>query len=91
MTQTSPSTALEIVLAYHRAWTSGDVDRAMDRVADDVVCRAPGANLIGKGAYREYLASFAPTLTGLTDVANFADANRVALFSTHTRPPPAPS
>lgn len=72
--------ALEIVLDYHRAWTSGDVDRAMTHVADDAVCRAPGGDLVGKDAYRGYLAGFAPNVTGLTDVASFADADRVALF-----------
>jgi ketosteroid isomerase-like protein len=80
MTQTSGSTALDTVLAYHRAWTSGDLDQAMTRVADDIVCRAPGGDLIGKDAYRGYLADFVPSLTGLTDVASFADADRVALF-----------
>jgi len=52
----------------------------MDRVAEDVVCRAPGEDLAGKDAYREYLASFAPALTGLADAATFAEEDRVALF-----------
>lgn len=77
MTQTS---ALEIVQDYHRAWTSGDVDRAMTWVADDIVCRVPGENLTGREAYRGYLAGFAPALTGLADIASFADGDRVALF-----------
>lgn len=80
MTQTSSVTALETVLAYHRAWTSGDIDLAMTRVADDIVCRAPGEDLVGKDAYRAYLAGFAPSLTGLSDIASFADGDRVALF-----------
>lgn len=77
MTQTS---AIEIVQDYHRAWTSGDVDQAMTWVADDIICRAPGDDLTGKEAYREFLASFAPALTGLADIASFADGDRVALF-----------
>lgn len=80
MTQPSASTALETVLDYHRAWTSGDLDRAMTRVADDIVCHAPDGDLIGKDAYRGYLAGFVPNLTGLTDVASFADGGHVALF-----------
>lgn len=80
MTQTSASAGLEIVLAYHRAWTSGDLDEAMTRVADDIVCRAPGVDLVGKDSYRAYLADFVPNVTGLTDVASFADADHVALF-----------
>lgn len=58
MTQTSCSTALGIVLDYHRAWTSDDIDHAMTLVVDDVVCRAPGGDLVGKEAYRRL--SFAP-------------------------------
>lgn len=80
MTQTSGSTALDTVLDYHRAWTAGDVDQAMTRVADDIVCHAPGGDLVGKDAYRGFLAGFAPHLTGLSDVASFVDGDRVALF-----------
>lgn len=80
MTQTNDATALEAVLAYHRAWTAGDVDGAMTWVADDIFCRAPGGDLVGKDAYRAFLAGFAPRLTGLTDIATFEDGDRVALF-----------
>lgn len=73
-------TPLDTVLAYHRAWTSGDVDAAMAHVAEDATCRAPGGDLAGKPAYRGYLAGFAPNLTGLTEVASLADGDRVALF-----------
>ncbi|SED89097.1 nuclear transport factor 2 family protein [Ruania alba] len=72
--------AEEIVHDYHQAWTSGDVDRAMTHVADEIVCRAPGIDLRGKEAYREFIASFAPSLTGIADIAAFADGDRVALF-----------
>ena len=77
---TRPS-AYEIVQDYHRAWTSGDIDRAMTLVADDIVCRAPGEDLTGKDAYRAFIGGFAPALTGLADIAGFADGERrVALF-----------
>ena len=80
MTAPSRTSALETVLDYHRAWTSGDIDRAMTRVAEDIVCRAPGQDLVGKDAYRAFLADFTPSLTGLTDVASLADDNHVMLF-----------
>lgn len=81
MTETEPrSTALETVLAYHQAWTSGDIDGAMADVADDIVCRAPGGDITGKDAYGGFLAGFAPNLTGLSDVATFVDGDHVALF-----------
>lgn len=72
--------AYQTVHDYHRAWTSGDIDRAMDRVADDIVCRAPGVDLTGKDTYRDFIAGFAPALTGLADIADFTDEDRVALF-----------
>lgn len=72
--------ALDIVLEYHRAWTSGNIDQAMTHVSDDIVCHAPGEDLTGGEAWRAYLAGFAPNLTGLTDVAHFADNDHVALF-----------
>jgi len=77
MAQTS---AYEIVQDYHRAWTIGDIDRAMAQVADDIICRAPGADLTGKEAYREFIAGFVPALTGLSDIASFTDGDRVSLF-----------
>lgn len=70
----------EIVRRYHRAWTSGDVDGAMTHVAEDITCRAPGGDLAGKEAYRAFIAGFAPALTGVADIAAFADGDRVALF-----------
>ncbi|SJM69019.1 nuclear transport factor 2 family protein [Gulosibacter sp. 10] len=73
-------TPFEIVQQYHRAWTGGDVEGAMRLVADDIVCRAPGADLAGKDAYREFIGGFAPMLTGIGDIAGFADGDRVALF-----------
>lgn len=74
------STAVDIVKRYHRAWTSGDIDQAMEFVADDITCRAPAGDLTGKDAYRAFLAGFAPRLTGIEDIAEFTDGDRVALF-----------
>lgn len=74
------ATAYETVQKYHRSWTSGDVDTAMSYVADHITCRAPGVDLDGKDAYREFIGGFAPTLTGIEDIAEFADENSVALF-----------
>ena len=73
-------TAYDIVQKYHRAWTSGDIDTAMSYVADDVACRAPGVDLDGKDAYRAFIGGFAPMLTGIGDIAEFVDGDRVALF-----------
>lgn len=72
--------ALESALAYHRAWTSGDLDGAMAHVADDIVCRAPGAEITGKDGYHAFLSGFQKMMTGLTDVAAFGDDEHVVLF-----------
>lgn len=74
------NTAYDIVKNYHRAWTSGDVEGAMGYVADEITCRAPGVDLDGKDAYREFIGGFAPMLTGIGNIAEFADGDRVALF-----------
>jgi len=73
-------TAHELVKRYHQAWTTGKVDEAMSYVADDITCRAPGADLDGKEAYHRFIAGFAPTLTAIGEIAEFTDGNRVALF-----------
>ena len=77
MTQTS---AHKIVHDFHRAWTSGDVERAMAWVAEDVVCRAPGVDLTGKEEYRQFIAGFLPALSAVADIADFCEKDHVALF-----------
>ena len=37
--------ALDVALAYHDAWTSKDLDRAMTYIADDIVCDAPAGRI----------------------------------------------
>jgi ketosteroid isomerase-like protein len=54
MTDTT-SPALRIALAYHRAWTSHDLDTAMNYIADDIVCDAPAGRLLGAEAYRGFM------------------------------------
>jgi len=80
VTSTPHSTALETASAYHRAWTSGDLDGAFAYVADDITCRAPGGDITGKEAYRSYLGGFSQMMTGLTDVAAFGEDEHALLF-----------
>lgn len=78
-----PSTDREpsaVVDSYHRAWTSGAVDEAMTYLADDVRCHAPDENVGTKEAWREYLASFVPMLTGAPEHTRMIDGERVALW-----------
>ena len=51
--------AYDIVKKYHHAWTSGDVEQAMECVADDIICHAPGGDLEGKDVYQEFIGAFA--------------------------------
>lgn len=74
------SPALKTALAYHQAWTGGDLEGAMTYVADDIVCHAPDGDITGKEAYYTYLHGFAQIMTGLTDVASLGDEERVMLF-----------
>lgn len=74
------NTAYDVVKKYHHAWTSGDIDSAMTYVADDITCRAPGIDLDGKVAYQEFIGGFAPMLTGIEEIGEFIDGDKVALF-----------
>lgn len=71
---------LSTVEAYHRAWTSGDVDHALTYVSNDVRCFAPDANVTTKDDWRGYLTSFVPMLTGTPEHTRMTDGNRVALW-----------
>lgn len=72
--------ALSIVEAYHQAWTGGDVDRALTYVSDDVRCFAPDEKVTTKGDWHDYLAGFAPMLTGAPEHTRMTDGDRVALW-----------
>ena len=78
MTETS-SPALDVALAYFRAWTSHDLDKAMSYIADDIVCDAPAGRVTGADAYRAFLAPFVGMLKSTTLLAAFGDDDQ-ALF-----------
>lgn len=85
MTDEDSSPALQTALAYHRAWTSGDLDSAMAHVSEAMVCRAPDGDIRGKQAYRGYLGGFLQVMTGLTDIAAFGDEEHaLLLYCPHT-------
>jgi hypothetical protein len=80
MTGTSTPAALAAALAYHEAWTSHDLDRAMTYVADDITCEAPGGRITGAPQYRDFLGGFMTQLTGVQTVAAFGDDTTAVLF-----------
>jgi hypothetical protein len=63
--------ALKTALAYHRAWTGGDFERAMSYVADDIVCLAPAGRLDGAAAFRGFMGPFTQILTSSKLIAAF--------------------
>lgn len=73
-------TPLDIVQTFHRAWTSNDIDGALALLADDFVCSAPGQDFTGPEAYRPFIASFAPQLTGVPEIATFTTGDQVCLL-----------
>ena len=85
-----PSPALQVALAYYRAWTSKDMEAAMRHLADDVVCDAPAGRIKGAKAYRQFLGPFAQMLLGDELLAAFGDDTRAVLVY-DTRTPPVAS
>jgi ketosteroid isomerase-like protein len=83
----STSPALEIALAYFHAWTGHDLGKAMEYVADDIVCDAPAGRLEGADAYRGFMGPFVQILTGSNLIAAFGDDQRaVVVYDTETVP-----
>jgi ketosteroid isomerase-like protein len=79
------SSPLQVALAYHRAWTGHDLDRAMEYIADDVVQEAPGGWVEGAAAYRESLAHFVEILERADLWAAFGDdTTAVVVYDTKT-------
>lgn len=64
----------------YQAWTSGDVDRALSYIFNDVRCFAPDPDVTTKNDWQEYLSGFLPMLTGAPEHARMADGDRVALW-----------
>ena len=85
-----PSPALEVALAYYRAWTGKDLEAALRHLADDVVCDAPAGRLEGVPAYREFLGPFSQMLLGSELLAAFGD-DTTAVLVYDTRTPPVAS
>lgn len=79
MTEQSTA-ALDIALAYHRAWTSHDFDQAMTYIAEDIVCQAPAGRLDGADAFRGFMGPFAQILTRSNVVAAFGDDEKAVLM-----------
>ena len=85
-----PGRALEVALAYHRAWTGKDFELAMTYIAPDVVCDAPAGRLEGADAYRRFMGPFVESLLDAELLAAFGD-DETAMVMYDTRTVPVPS
>jgi ketosteroid isomerase-like protein len=86
MTETA-SPALRTALAYFHAWTSHDLDQAMEYIAEDIVCDAPAGRLEGRQAYLGFMRPFVQILTGSELIAAFGDEKTaVVVYETTTVP-----
>ncbi len=83
----NPSPALQVALAYYKAWTDKDLDQAMNHIADEIVCEAPAGRIEGAQAYRAFMAPFVQILVSSDLIAAFGD-DRTALvmYDTETVP-----
>lgn len=83
----SASPALTVALAYHQAWTSHDIDKAMSYIAEDIVCDAPAGRLEGIDAYRDFMGPFVQILKAATLIAAFGgNTTAVIVYDTQTVP-----
>ena len=81
------SPALDVALAYHHAWTGGDMDKAMAYIADDIVCDAPAGRIEGAAAYQAFMGPFVQILTSAHLIAAFGDdETAVVVYDTETVP-----
>lgn len=73
-------TPVEIALAYHRAWTAGDLDTALEYVSDNVTCEAPAGALSGTDALRGFMGPFAGSLIRSELLAAYGDDTQALIM-----------
>jgi len=82
-----PSPALQVALAYHQAWTSKDLDQAMNYISEDISCDAPAGRIEGAEAYRAFMAPFVQILAHAHMIAAFGDEDTaLVMYDTETVP-----
>ncbi|MFE3442388.1 nuclear transport factor 2 family protein [Nocardia sp. NPDC059180] len=83
------SSALQTALAYHRAWTSHDFERASSFLAADLVCAAPSGQITGLADFRAFMEPFSQIMTSSQLLAAFGDDDTALLmYDTTTIPVP---
>ena len=81
--------ALDTALAYYRAWTGHDFDKAMTFVSPDIVCHGPAGRLDGAEAFRGFMEPFSRIVTRSQLLGAFGDDDTALLmYDTDTVPVP---
>jgi ketosteroid isomerase-like protein len=81
------SPALQVALAYYRAWSGHDLERAMTYIAEDIVCEAPAGRIEGREAYHSFMARFVQMLIRSELIAAFGDdTTALVMYDTETVP-----
>lgn len=80
MTNERADAALQVALAYHRAWTGGDFETAMTFVSPDILCQAPAGTVAGADAFRAFMGPFVTMLRTSRLLAAFGDGDTALLM-----------
>lgn len=89
MTNERADAALQVALAYHRAWAGGDFETAMTYISPDILCQAPAGVVAGAEAFRAFMGPFVTMLRTSRLLAAFGDADTALLmYDAETVPVP---
>ena len=82
---TELTTPLQTALAYHRAWSGHDMDKAMEYIAENIACDAPAGRIEGVEAYRAFMTPFVKMLKGTKLLGAFGDdTTAMVMYDTRT-------
>lgn len=85
-TSTGDTAALDVALAYHRAWADHDFEDAMRFIDEDIVCRAPAGLIEGAAAFRDFMGPFVDMMEETRIIAAFGDEDTaLVMYGTQTR------
>lgn len=74
------TSALYTALAFHRAWTSHDLDQAMAYVVPDIICHTPMGPMNGAAELRAFIGSLSMLVARYELVAAFGDTRAAVLI-----------
>jgi hypothetical protein len=78
------SKAAAVGAEYFAAWSTGNVDQAIQHLTDDVEILAPNGTFHAHLGYHEFMDGFAQMLTGVSDFTIYGDdTTAVAWYATH--------